>query len=98
MASIPLSKLTSTRREVEMNGKLKSFSLVLVMFCTLNAVSASAASAAEFHSGSASGTTYLTGQQFFTNQIDTEGGTIRCSFLKLSGSYSGTTASEVTLI
>jgi hypothetical protein len=81
-----------------MTAKLKAFGLVLVAAFAFSALAASAASAAEPHSGSASGTTYLTGTQIGTNQLDTEGGNIKCSTVGLSASYAGTTAAQVKVI
>jgi hypothetical protein len=84
-----------------MTGKLKAFGLALVAAMALGAVSASAASAVipQAHSGSGTGTTYLTGFQVGTNQLDTEGGkNIKCSTVKLAGSYAGTTSNDIKIV
>jgi hypothetical protein len=79
------------------NDTLKFLKGVILVIIIIGAVDASAASAAEFHSGSTSGTTYLTATQIGTNQIDTEGGNIKCSSFTLTGQYTGTTAGSVNL-
>jgi hypothetical protein len=80
-----------------MNGKLKALGLALVAVLALSAVAASAASASKLHSGSASGTTYLTGTQIGTNQLDTEAGNIKCTTVGAKGSYAGSTTEEGTV-
>jgi hypothetical protein len=75
--------------------KFKVFGLALVSVIALGAASASAAFAVEAHSGSGSATTFLTGTQIGTNQLDTEGGNIKCSGVNLAAKYSGTTAATV---
>jgi hypothetical protein len=77
-----------------MTNKLKVLGLTLVAAIAFG-VLATAASAEEFHSGSGSGTTFLTGTQIGTNQLDTEGGNIKCTTVSYVGSYAGTTAGEV---
>src|ERR1044072_8646512 len=78
----------------EMTSKLKALSLALMAALALSAVAASAASADELHSSSGSGTTFLTGTQVGTNQLDTEAGSVKCSTVGGSGSYAGTTITE----
>lgn len=76
--------------------KREIYALALVTV-VLSAVGASVASGNEFHSSSASGTTYLTAEQIGTNQLDTAGGTWKCGTVKGKGSYAGTTTSAATL-
>src|ERR1044072_1525822 len=83
-----------------MTGKLKALGLALIAALALGAVSASAASAVvpQAHSGSGSETTYVTGTQVGTNQLDTEGGNIKCSTVGLKGSYGGTTSKDIKVV
>jgi hypothetical protein len=79
-----------------MAGKRKALGLVLMAALALGGVTAQGAIAAELHSGSASGTTYLTGDQLGTNQWDLESGSLKCGGVTMKSQYSGTTAKEVT--
>jgi hypothetical protein len=75
-----------------MTSKLKILALALAATFALGAVAASPASAIyELHSGSGSGTTYLTAVQTVTAQLDTEKGNIKCTTVTGKGSFTGTT-------
>lgn len=80
-----------------MNVKLKALGLALAAAFALSAVAATAASADQVHSGSASGTTNLTGFLSGVNQLDTPGGNIKCNEFSGKTSYAGTTATTVTV-
>lgn len=81
-----------------MNSRIKTVTLVLTAVLAMSAIVASAASAKQFHSGSTSGTTYITGQQVGTYSFDLENGsTTKCTVMVLDASYAGTTASELTM-
>lgn len=73
-----------------MINNLKVLGLALVAMLALGATSASAA---EFHSESAS--TTVTGSQSTTNTFTTDSGTVHCSTATFTGSQSGTTATAV---
>lgn len=82
-----------------MNRKLKALALALGVVFAMSAVGVSAASAASYHSGSASGTTFLTGTQIGTNSFDLANGTsVKCTTIVYDASYAGTTASELTIV
>lgn len=81
-----------------MKKSLKSFELILAAMLVVSVLGASSASAKHIHSGSTSGTTFLTGTQIGTNAFDMENGTlIKCSIAVFDASYAGTTASELTV-
>jgi hypothetical protein len=81
-----------------MNRKLKALGLALVAVFAMSAVAASGAQAAQFHSASASGTTYLTGNQATTNLFSTTAGNVKCKKATFGGSYTGgTTATDLTI-
>ena len=77
--------------------KTRTKALGAALAATLALSSAATASASELHSGSGSGTTYLTTAQIGTHQLDTEGGNIKWTTSGGSGSYAGTTTSSVKL-
>ena len=80
-----------------MTSKLKILALALAATFALGAV-ASSASAYQLHSGSGSGTTYLTAQQVSANNIlHTPAGTIKCSGASGKGSFTGSTAPQGTV-
>jgi hypothetical protein len=85
------------RKENKMAMKLKALGLALAAAFALSAAAASTASADEVHSGSASGFTYATVDQYVANILDTPSGNIKCSVTKGHIKYTGTTATEATV-
>src|ERR1044072_1682881 len=82
-----------------MTGIRKSLGLALTMIIVLSLVGPQGASASlgSFHSESGSGTTFLTFTPHGINQLETQGGTIKCSTFGGKTSYSGTTTTELTI-
>jgi hypothetical protein len=72
-----------------MNRKLKAVSLALIAVFAMAAISATTASAEEFHAGEAPGTVkgVNVGEEVFT----TEAGTVTCKIAEYNGSFSTTT-------
>jgi hypothetical protein len=81
-----------------MTHKLRILGLALAAIFVLSASGASGAAAVLLHSNSTSGTTHITGIQIGTNQIDLANGTpYKCAIVIFAATYTGTTASELTL-
>src|ERR1044072_3693988 len=81
-----------------MTGRLKILAVTLMVAAALSAVSASMASGEELHSGSASGTTYLTAEQILNSILaETPAGNVKCSASTAKGQYAGITSAEATL-
>lgn len=82
-----------------MTGRIKKKWLACLAVLAVSGVVASAAQAAEVHSGSWKGTTYLTIEQAEgLNVFHTPAGNVSCKTLNFAGSFSGTTASDFTLV
>jgi hypothetical protein len=81
-----------------MTRKLKTLGLMLLALLAIGAVSAAAASAAQWHSNTGSGTTHITGTQIGTTEFVLANKTVfKCTFAVMDATYSGTTASDLTL-
>jgi hypothetical protein len=81
-----------------MNRKLKALGLGLTVILATSATAVSATQATNFHSTSASGTTYLTGNQVTTNVFTTTAGAVKCKITQFTGAYTGgTTAQDLTI-
>jgi hypothetical protein len=77
-----------------MNRKLKALGLALVAVLAMGALSASAASAENFHSESATDTV-LKGSQVGTDVFTVNAGTVKCNEATYAGTQSGATATTV---
>jgi hypothetical protein len=89
-------RTSDTRREMKRTGK--TLGPIIAMVLIASAIGASAAQAVSFHSSSASGTTFLTGNQATTNVFTTTALNVKCKVAIFSGSYTGgTTATDLTI-
>jgi hypothetical protein len=78
---------------------LRNSSALLAVVLVLGAIGASSASAAEFHTGSATGTltgTQITGQP--QHVITTSAGKVTCAVAHFDGSFSASTTTSLTLL
>jgi hypothetical protein len=80
-----------------MARKIKALGAALTAALALSGIAASAASADEVHSGSASGFTYATADQHVTNTLTTPSGNIKCITITGDVKFTGTTATEATV-
>jgi hypothetical protein len=82
-----------------MKRYVKSFGLSLVAIFAISAVSASGAAATErYHSASGSGNTDLTGIYLTENIFTVDDGNVKCAIALFSGSYTGTTSTDIKLV
>jgi hypothetical protein len=86
-----------SERDQGVNRKLKNLGLALVAALALSGVAAQVAAADEIHSGSVTGTTYMTLDQHAKNVVDVAAGNIQCSTIGGEAQFSGTTATQVTV-
>jgi hypothetical protein len=79
-----------------MMHRTKTMGVAFVAALALATMGALAASAAELRSGSATGTTHLTGDQLIGATFETPAGSMSCADITGHGTYTGTTASTGT--